>query len=99
MGFMNPWLYKYGVHALTDITRGGSIGCVGSNIQRHKVIPEANVIPYVSWNATEGWDPATGLGFPDFQKLLAIAMDVKNKPDECPYSFPQAAYVPVHALV
>lgn len=89
MGFLNPWLYKYGVQGLIDITLGGSIGCVGSNIQHHREIPGANLIPYVSWNATEGWDPATGLGFPDFQELLPLALDAgKNEsPSQCPYDW------------
>lgn len=87
MGFLNPWLYKYGVRGLTDIILGGSIGCVGSNIQRHRVIPGANLIPYVGWNATEGWDPATGLGFPDFQKLSRLALDMDRGPDRCPYDW------------
>ena len=87
MGFLNPWLYKYGVRGLTDITRGGSIGCVGSNIQRHRKIPGANLIPHVGWNATVGWDPATGLGFPDFQKLSRLALDMHKGPDQCPYDW------------
>ena len=87
MGFLNLWLYKYGVRGLTDITLGGSIGYVGSNIQRHGVIPGAKLIPYVGWNATEGWDPATGLGFPDYQKLVGLALDVDREPDQCPYDW------------
>lgn len=63
MGFMNPWLYKYGVHGLTDITLGGSTGCTGRNLEHQHDIPGARIIPYVSWNATEGWDPAPGWGF------------------------------------
>ncbi|PQE04679.1 Peptidase S8 S53 subtilisin kexin sedolisin protein [Rutstroemia sp. NJR-2017a BBW] len=27
---------------------------------------------YASWNATVGWDPVTGLGTPDFGKLLGL---------------------------
>lgn len=29
-------------------------------------------VPYASWNATTGWDPVTGLGTPDYGKLLAL---------------------------
>lgn len=83
MGFMNPWLYKYGIKGLTDITLGGTIGCIGRNIQFDRYIPDANLIPWVAWNATEGWDPAVGLGFPDFQKLLALALDVESKGNKC----------------
>lgn len=31
------------------------------------------MVPYASWNATEGWDPATGLGTPLFDKLLELS--------------------------
>lgn len=27
LGFMNPWLYKQGYKAFTDITSGSAIGC------------------------------------------------------------------------
>ena len=29
------------------------------------------------FNATKGWDPATGMGSPNFKKLLAAAMALK----------------------
>ena len=52
------------------------------------MIPGANLIPGVGWNATEGWDPATGLGFPDFEKLKGLAMDVVDRgADRCPYDW------------
>lgn len=31
------------------------------------------VVPGAAWNATVGWDPATGLGVPDFEKLKKVA--------------------------
>ena len=74
MGFLNPWLYKYGVQGLTDITLGGSIGCVGSNIQRHRVILGANLIPYVGWNATDGWDPGDWPGVSGFSEAGTISI-------------------------
>lgn len=81
MGFLNPWLYRRVAptanlgRGLVDVTRGASIGCVGRNIQFDRVLPESLVIPGIAWNATAGWDPATGLGFPDFQALLRSAME------------------------
>jgi len=30
-------------------------------------------VPFASWNATKGWDPVTGLGTPDFEKLSKIS--------------------------
>jgi hypothetical protein len=31
-------------------------------------------VPYASWNATTVWDPVTGYGTPDFQKLMRLAV-------------------------
>ncbi|KAJ7876589.1 subtilisin-like protein [Mycena leptocephala] len=61
LGFLNPWLYAGGKTGLTDITQGKNFGgaCPPS---------------VVAFNATEGWDPITGLGTPVFDKLLAAAM-------------------------
>lgn len=54
-GFLNPWLYTKGVIGLTDIIGGKQSGC--------------SQIPGSGFPATPGWDPATGLGTPDFKKL------------------------------
>ncbi|RDW67256.1 S53 family peptidase [Aspergillus mulundensis] len=73
LGFLNPWLYQDGLNGLTDIVHGGSTGCDGNN----RFGGSANgspVIPFAGWNATEGWDPVTGLGTPDFAKLREIAL-------------------------
>ncbi|KAL4804048.1 peptidase S8/S53 domain-containing protein [Aspergillus unguis] len=73
LGFLNPWLYKTGVEGLNDIVDGGSLGCDGHN--RFGGSPNGSpVIPFASWNATEGWDPVTGLGTPDFAKLKKLAL-------------------------
>ncbi|KAI1328437.1 tripeptidyl-peptidase 1 [Xylariaceae sp. FL0255] len=61
LGFLNPWLYNNSA-ALTDIKSGYSSGCTSN-----KAIGGAR------WNATTGWDPVTGLGTPNFAKMLAIA--------------------------
>ncbi|TBU54490.1 family S53 protease-like protein [Dichomitus squalens] len=56
LGFLNPWLYSTGKSAFTDITKGNnSIECNGET---------------AGFEAVEGWDPVTGLGTPDFNKLL-----------------------------
>jgi tripeptidyl-peptidase-1 len=70
LGFLNPWLYDQGKYGLNDITGGGSTGCTGRSI--YSGLP-APYVPYASWNATEGWDPVTGLGTPNFAMLLDIA--------------------------
>ncbi|CAJ2512406.1 Uu.00g054210.m01.CDS01 [Anthostomella pinea] len=72
VGFLNPLLYS-SPSALNDITLGGSTGCDG--LARFHGDPNGSpVIPYASWNATAGWDPVTGLGTPNFPKLLTAAV-------------------------
>ena len=75
LGFLNPWLYSEAYKVLTDITAGGSNGCSGIDIYSGLPTP---IVPYASWNATKGWDPVTGLGTPDFGKLLNIATGMPN---------------------
>lgn len=72
LGFVNPALYAIGSKGLNDIVNGGSLGCAGVDLQSDEVIAGAGIIPYASWNATVGWDPVTGLGTPNFQKLKEI---------------------------
>lgn len=59
LGFLNPWLYSGASAGLTDITSGKNTGCSG-------------VISGAGFFAVSGWDPATGLGTPNFAKLLPI---------------------------
>ncbi|KAL1975119.1 hypothetical protein VTN31DRAFT_3511 [Thermomyces dupontii] len=72
LGFLNPWLYSLKGRGFTDIVDGGSTGCPGT-------VPwtglPAGHVPYASWNATEGWDPATGLGTPLFDELVKLALE------------------------
>ncbi|KAF8862998.1 subtilisin-like protein [Acephala macrosclerotiorum] len=74
LGFINPALYAIGYTALNDITGGGSVGCNGINGQTGATFVGAGVVPYASWNATVGWDPVTGLGTPNFPKLLKLVL-------------------------
>ena len=77
MGFINPWLYGDAAgKALNDITLGGSRGCHGVDLQSGVKIPGAGHIKYATWNATVGWDPVTGLGTPNFEKLRKLALDM-----------------------
>lgn len=78
MGFINPWLYDSGSQFVVDIVGGGSRGCDGINHQTGKSVVGAAKIPYASWNATVGWDPVTGLGIPDFQKMLKAVTQRAN---------------------
>jgi tripeptidyl-peptidase-1 len=75
VGFVNPWLYSTGTAAKTliDVTGGGSQGCNGYNLQTGSPI-DGSIIPWASWNSTVGWDPVTGLGMPNLEKLVADAL-------------------------
>ncbi|KAF1919189.1 peptidase S8/S53 domain-containing protein [Ampelomyces quisqualis] len=70
LGFLNPWIYTVAHTGLNDIVDGGSEGCTGRSIYSGQPTPR---VPFASWNATEAWDPVTGYGTPDFEKLLRIA--------------------------
>ncbi|KAI4601554.1 hypothetical protein KJ359_011684 [Pestalotiopsis sp. 9143b] len=59
LGFLNPWLYGNASSALTDITSGKIGGCAA--------------ISGAGFTAIAGWDPATGLGSPNYQKLLTVS--------------------------
>ncbi|KAG9247173.1 peptidase S8/S53 domain-containing protein [Calycina marina] len=62
LGFLNPWLYSSAASAsaFNDITSGKVSGCSG-------------VISGGGFSAVAGWDPATGLGTPNFGNLLTVA--------------------------
>jgi tripeptidyl-peptidase I len=76
MGFINPWLYSSAGSGLIDVTAGKATGCNGVNSQTGETVAGGGIIPYASWNGTEGWDPATGLGMPDFKKLMNLALNM-----------------------
>lgn len=61
MGYLNPFLYQNPT-AFTDVTEGSN-----------KIDRFSNAILY-GYNSTKGWDPVTGLGTPQFAKLLDAAM-------------------------
>ncbi|CAG7984991.1 unnamed protein product [Penicillium olsonii] len=74
LGFLNPFLYSQGQKALNDIVDGHSYGCGGINPQTNQAVNGSLIIPGAYWNATEGWDPVTGLGTPNFQKLKDLVL-------------------------
>lgn len=69
MGFLNPWLYKFGHYGLTDITTGKSTGCPGTSYSG----ASSPHIPDAGWPADWGWDAVTGLGTPVFARLRRLA--------------------------
>lgn len=82
MGFLNPFLYSANVTAaaaMNDVTTGTSTGCNGKS--RFDGAPNGSpAVANAGWAAAAGWDAVTGLGTPDFGKLLAIAAPgVKNE--------------------
>ncbi|KAH6658201.1 tripeptidyl-peptidase sed4 [Truncatella angustata] len=63
LGFLNPLLYSEKVRAaLWDISSGNIGGCYRGS--------DGHV--EVGWSATQGWDPASGLGTPNFGALLEV---------------------------
>ena len=58
LGFLNPFLYANPL-AFNDVTTGSSgFGCDDADLD-------------AGWPAAPGWDPATGLGTPNYEKLAA----------------------------
>ena len=76
LGYLNPLLYGLGAPGLNDITKGGSDGCNGIDLQSGSPVPGASIIPGSHWNSTIGWDPVTGLGTPNFEKLRKIVLSL-----------------------
>jgi tripeptidyl-peptidase I len=81
MGFLNPWIYQIGHSALNDITTGSSGGCNGRSSFNITFLGGA-VVPGAGWSATEGWDPVTGWGTPNFSKLLSLALPSEGTPGQ-----------------
>ena len=80
LGFLNPWIYATGNSggAWMDVVNGGSIGCTANDLNISGVV--SPLIPFASWNATPGWDPVTGWGTPNFEKLLELAINGQTTP-------------------
>ncbi|KAJ5908459.1 hypothetical protein N7495_001141 [Penicillium taxi] len=76
LGFLNPFFYSEGYKAMNDITSGASYGCTGIDPQSDEEVDGALIIPGAHWNATEGWDPVTGLGTPDFEALKKLVLSL-----------------------
>jgi len=69
MGYLNPFLYQNAA-AFRDVTVGTNAIGRGSGPLRY------------GFPCAPGWDPATGLGTPNFKKLLSIAMSVAHIEEE-----------------
>jgi len=62
LGFVNPFIYQ-NMDAFNDITKGKNNGGGLKSL-------------LAGFEATKGWDPVTGVGTPNFPKLLAAAMAI-----------------------
>ena len=62
LGFLNPWLYANAA-ALNDITTGSNHGCRGHGGGK-------------GYPAVKGWDAVTGLGTPNYEKMLQALEDL-----------------------
>jgi len=71
LGFVNPLIYA-NPDAFTDITKGRSTGCTGTEAG-------SAFVPNAGWDAVTGWDASTGLGTPLFDKLTALSTDSYKK--------------------
>ncbi|KAL9078122.1 MAG: hypothetical protein Q9157_002949 [Trypethelium eluteriae] len=58
VGFVNPALYA-NPGVLNDVTTGNNLGCANNT---------------VGFTASTGWDPVTGLGTPNFPKMMNLFM-------------------------
>jgi tripeptidyl-peptidase-1 len=67
MGFLNPFVYK-NADAFHDVVKGTN--AIGRPAQAGLQPPHLKL----GYNCTKGWDPVTGVGTPNFGKLLAAAM-------------------------
>lgn len=76
MGFINPFIYSLKYGPLIDVDSGTATGCTGTNAQTGEELEGAGIIPWASWNNTVGWDPVTGMGMPNFQEMLTVALSI-----------------------
>jgi tripeptidyl-peptidase-1 len=65
LGWLNPLIYGVAKDTFTDITGGYTTGCDTSG---------DGIVPGARWNATVGWDPTTGFGTPNFQRLKELVL-------------------------
>jgi len=69
LGFVNPLLYQH-PEAFVDITSGSNPGKGDSSCGMSSTCP--------GFAASKGWDPVTGLGIPQFDKLKTVALSVSS---------------------
>lgn len=70
LGFINPWLYS-NPDALNDITAGLANSRPFEPGFPIGYVPYDGPLSPLGYNVSKGWDPVTGLGSPNFSKMLA----------------------------
>merc|ERR1712203_773460 len=75
LGFLNPLIYA-NTDAFNDITTGSSQGC--------------GFLSDDGWPAKTGWDAVTGVGTPDFAKLVKVVSNLPPGPTPVPTPTPPA---------
>jgi len=68
LGFLNPALYSLPATAFHDITSGENNCCAGS--------AGSQTCCTYGFTASEGWDPMTGLGSPNYPNLVAALLKI-----------------------
>jgi len=69
LGFLNPLLYQLSAtcaDCFTDIVKGSNV--------MYRCPTKCGRRDCAGWKAAQGWDPATGLGMPNFKNILAAVM-------------------------
>ena len=78
LGFLNPAMYA-NPGMFNDITNGTNPDCK-STLGLHNLILVVKADGYlgntVGFSAVEGWDPVTGLGTPNYPKMLKYFMSL-----------------------
>ncbi|KAK8095051.1 alkaline serine protease AorO [Apiospora hydei] len=70
VGFVNPVLYAH-PEVFRDVSTGGNRGCGAGVEGRQGTMKKPMAFP-----AAPGWDPVSGLGTPDFPRLLELFMSL-----------------------
>jgi tripeptidyl-peptidase-1 len=65
LGWLNPLIYGVARDTWIDIEGGYTVGCNARG---------GGIVRGARWNATVGWDPTTGFGTPNFQKLKELVL-------------------------
>eukprot|EP01038_Epipyxis_sp_PR26KG_P012692 gene12692-17018_t len=89
VGFLNPSLYKYNTTFVKDITDGDNKCTAGSTCCTQ------------GFSGAKGWDPVTGLGAVNFNKLKTLLVSLGNRinaPTASPTNAPTVSIAPTQSV-